>query len=781
MATALRGYAGSMAARTGDDIWGERTPYSPGESWPVRVDLHLVDGVTVDDVDSWVPSACLLCSNGCGLDIAVKDGQMVGVRGRAEDRVNHGRLGPKGLYGWQGQLRDRLTRPLIRNGTEFVEASWEEAMDLITSISRELLQRKGPLSHGFYTSGQLMLEEFYTLSVIGKAGIGTPHMDGNTRLCTATAAASLKESFGADGQPGSYTDIDLCDTLFCFGHNVAATQTVLWSRILDRLAGAAPPHLVAVDPRLTEVAKAAEIHLAPKPGTNLALVNGLLQQLINNDWIDHDFIDQHTKGFEELASIVANYPPRRVAEICGVEARDVEAAAQLFGASSNAVSTVLQGFYQSHQATAASVAVNNMHLLRGMLGRPGAGILQMNGQPTAQNNRETGADGDLPGFRNWENEQHIEALAKLWDVDPIVVPHWAEPTHAMQIFRYAEQGSIKFLWIAGTNPAVSLPELARIRKILGQDSLFVVVNDGYLTETTGYADVVLPTALWGEKTGTYTNTDRTVHLSERAVAPPGEARSDLEIWLDYARRMGFTDRSGRPLPPWDSPEEAFQAWRECSRGRPCDYSGLSYDKLRGGPGIQWPCTDEAPDGTERLYVDHDFMTYQDQCENYGHDLTTGAAVTPIEHGAAGFDGRARLKTAEWTPPPEPPDETYPMSLMTGRTVYHFHTRTKTGRAPELNAAAPEPWVELAPSDAADLDVTDGDLVRVESRRGAIEVAARCVGNREGTVFIPFHYGDPETAANDLTPTSWDPVSKQPFFKSGAARVVAPTNGKPGGD
>jgi ferredoxin-nitrate reductase len=770
-----------MAARTGGDIWGERTPYSAGESWPVRVDLHLVDGVTVDDVDSWVPSACLLCSNGCGLDIAVKDGQMVGVRGRAEDRVNHGRLGPKGLYGWQGQLRDRLTRPLIRNGTEFVDASWPEAMDLITSISSELLQRKGPLSHGFYTSGQLMLEEYYTLSVIGKAGIGTPHMDGNTRLCTATAAASLKESFGADGQPGSYTDIDLCDTLFCFGHNVAATQTVLWSRILDRLAGTAPPHLVAVDPRLTEVAKAAEIHLAPKPGTNLALVNGLLQQLINNDWIDHDFIDQHTKGFEQLASIVGNYPPRRVAEICGVEARDVEAAAQLFGASSDAVSTVLQGFYQSHQATAASVAVNNMHLLRGMLGRPGAGILQMNGQPTAQNNRETGADGDLPGFRNWENEQHIEALAKLWDVDPIVIPHWAEPTHAMQIFRYAEQGSIKFLWIAGTNPAVSLPELARIRKILGQDSLFVVVNDGYLTETTAYADVVLPTALWGEKTGTYTNTDRTVHLSERAVAPPGEARSDLEIWLDYARRMGFTDRSGRPLPPWDTPEEAFLAWRECSRGRPCDYSGLSYDKLRGAPGIQWPCTDEAPDGTERLYVDHYFMTYQDQCENYGHDLTTGAAVTPIEHAAGGFDGRARLKAAEWTPPPETPDEAYPMSLMTGRTVYHFHTRTKTGRAPELNTAAPEPWVELAPSDAADLDVTDGDLVRVESRRGAIEVAARCVGNREGTVFIPFHYGDPETAANDLTLTSWDPVSKQPYFKSGAARVVAPTHGKPGGD
>ena len=781
MANAVRGYSRGMAARTGDDIWGERTPYSAGESWPVRVDQHLVDGLTVNDVDSWIPSACLLCSNGCGLDIAVKDGQMVGVRGRAEDRVNHGRLGPKGLYGWQGQLHDRLTRPLIKNGTEFVEATWDEAMDLITSISKKLLQQKGPLSHGFYTSGQLMLEEYYTLAVIGKAGIGTPHMDGNTRLCTATAAASLKESFGADGQPGSYADIDICESLFCFGHNVAATQTVLWSRILDRLAGTAPPHLVAVDPRLTEVAKAAEIHLAPKPGTNLALLNGLLQQLISNDWIDHDFIDQHTKGFDELASVVTNYPPSRVAEICGVEGRDVEAAAEIFGTSSAAVSTVLQGFYQSHQATASSVAVNNMHLVRGMLGRPGAGILQMNGQPTAQNNRETGADGDLPGFRNWENEQHIEALAKLWDVDPIVIPHWAEPTHAMQIFRYAEQGSIKFMWIAGTNPAVSLPELARIRKILGQDSLFLVVSDGYLTETTAYADVVLPAALWGEKTGTYTNADRTVHLSERAVAPPGEARSDLEIWLDYARRMGFSDRSGRPLPPWHTPEEAFNAWRECSRGRPCDYTGLSYDKLRGGPGIQWPCTEEAPDGTDRLYVDYHFMTDHDQCETYGHDLVTGAAVTPIEHAAAGFRGRARLKATEWMPPPETPDEAYPMSLMTGRTVYHFHTRTKTGRAPELNAAAPEPWVELAPSDAADLEVTDGDLVRVESRRGAVEVAARCIANRPGTVFIPFHYGDPDTAANDLTPTSWDPVSKQPYFKSGAARVIPPTDGKPGGD
>jgi len=389
-------------------------------------------------------------------------------------------------------------------------------------------------------------------------------------------------------------------------------------------------------------------------------------------------------------------------------------------------------------------------------------------------------DGDLPGFRNWQNEQHVQQLADLWDVDHEVIPHWAEPTHAMQIFRYVEQGSIGLLWVAGTNPAVSLPELPRIREILSQDSVLLVVNDGFRTETTELADVVLPAALWGERTGTFTNVDRTVHLSDQAVEPPGQARSDLRIWVDYARRMGFTDRSGRPLPPWETPEEAFDAWRECSRGRPCDYSGMSYEKLRGG-GMQWPCTDDAPDGTERIYTDRSFNTAHEYCETYGHDLATGAAVTATEHAAARYDGRARLKGAHWMPPPENPDGSYPLHLTTGRTVHHFHTRTKTGRAKELQQAAPEAWVELAPDDADALGVRDGDLVRVESVRGAVRVRARCTGTRPGTVFLPFHYGDLEPAtgeraevhraANELTITAWDPVSKQPQFKGGAVRVA----------
>lgn len=760
-----------------EDIWGTTTPYAAGQPWPTRVDSHVRDGLREDDVERWVQSACLLCSNGCGVDIGVRDGQMVAVRGRENDRVSRGRLGPKGLFGWQGQLRDRITTPMVRRGGQLVEASWDEAMGLVVERSRALLDSKGPLSHAFYTSGQLMLEEYYTLAVIGKAGIGTPHMDGNTRLCTATAAAALKETFGTDGQPGSYTDLDVCDAVFHYGHNVAETQTVLWARMLDRLAAPNPPLHVCVDPRRTKVAEASEVHLAVRPGTNQAVMNGLIRELIHRGWVDHDYVEAHTRGFEELARTVEPYTPQQVAEVCRVEARDVERAAEIFGTTERVVSTVLQGFYQSHQATAASVQVNNMHLLRGMLGRPGAGILQMNGQPTAQNNRETGVDGDLSGFRNWNNEAHVQELADLWDVDPIVIPHWSPPTHAMQIFRYAEQGSVGFLWIAGTNPAVSLPELSRVRQILGSDKVFVVVNEAFPNETTELADVVLPSALWGEKTGSFTNVDRTVHLSDKAVEPPGQARSDLDIWVDYARRMGFTDRSGRPIPRWDTPEGAFDAWRECSRGRPCDYSGMSYDKLRGSGGIQWPCTDDAPEGTERIYTDHVFNTQDDYCENYGHDLLTGATVTATEHKAARYDGRARLKAAPWTPPPEFPSEDYPLGLGTGRTVFHFHTRTKTRRAPELNAAAPDAWVEISPEDATPLGIAEGDLVRVESPRGAIEAKARVSDIRPGAVFVPFHYGDvdrdgrPSRAANELTITAWDPVSKQPAFKGGAVRVT----------
>ncbi|HEU4512843.1 MAG TPA: nitrate reductase [Nocardioidaceae bacterium] len=763
--------------------WGTRTPYGPGEHWPTRVDTHLAEGVSETDVDRWVQSATILHSNGDGLDIAVKDGRIVGVRGRAVDRVNHGRLGPKDLFGWQANHSpDRLTKPLIRRDGKLVETDWDTAMEAVAGRTKELLDERGPSSIGFYTTGQLFLEEYYTLALIGHGGIGTNHMDGNTRLCTATAAAALKESFASDGQPGSYTDIDHADVIALYGHNMAETQTVLWTRILDRLAGPNPPKVICVDPRETPVAREATVHLAPKPGTNVMLMNALLHEIVGNDWVEHDFVEQHTVGFEELRKQLVDYPPERAAEVCDVPVEDIREAARILGQAERLLSTVLQGFYQSHQATAAAVQVNNINIVRGMIGKPGCGILQMNGQPTAQNTRECGADGDLPAFRNWSNDSHIEDLAKVWNIDPMQIPHYSAPTHLMQMMRYVEDGSIRFLYVSGTNPAVSLPELARIREILTQDRLFLVVQDIFLSETAQLADVVLPAATWGEKTGTFTNVDRTVHLSEKAVDPPGQARPDLDIFIDYAHRLGLKDKDGQPLVKWSTSEEAFEAWKECTAGRPCDYTGMSYEKLRGGSGIQWPCNEEHPDGTEHIYVDGEFWSDASYCESYGRDMVTGAPLEPDEYKSMNPDGKAIIKAAEYLPPHEEPSDDFPFVLTTGRTLYHFHTRTKTGRTPQLQQAAPEVWVEASAYDAHQHGWAEGDLLRVTTPRGSVAAKLRISGIRPGVVFLPFHYGYWDTpaghepssengrAANELTITDWDPASKQPLFKSAAAKV-----------
>ncbi|MFI6849488.1 molybdopterin oxidoreductase family protein [Kitasatospora sp. NPDC050467] len=767
------------------DPWGARTPYAPGAVWPSRVDLQLAAGLSEADVQRWVPSASLLHSNGDAMDVAVRDGRIVGVRGRAGDRVNHGRLDIKDLFGWQANASpDRLTVPLVRQGGQLVETDWDTALDAVAERCRSVLEEYGPGAVGFYTSGQLFLEEYYTLTVLARAGIGTNHLDGNTRLCTATAGEALKESFGCDGQPGSYQDIDHAQVIALWGHNVAECQPVLWMRILDRLHGADPPALFVLDPRPTPTAREATIHLAPRPGTNLALLNALLNEIITTGRVDHAFVAAHTVGFDRLAERVSSRTPEWAAQICDIPAAEIRRTAELIADTDRLVSTVLQGVYQSHQATAGAVQINNLHLLRGQLGRPGAGVLQMNGQPTAQNTRECGANGDLPGFRNWANPRHVAELADLWNIDPAALDHGGPPTHALEIFRLAETGALKFLWISATNPAVSLPDLARIRETLARPGLFTVVQDIFPTETTAFADVVLPAATWGEKTGTFTNADRTVHLSEQAVDPPGQARADLDIFLDFARRMDLRDRTGRPLITWHDAPSAFAAWQRCSKGRPCDYTGLSYQLLREHGGTQWPATPALPFGTQRLYADGRFWAHPDTCETYGRDLNTGEPATEAEYRALNPHGKAVLRPADYQPPPDSPDGEYPLWLTSGRTIYHFHTRTKTGRVPELQHAAPEVWVECSPADAHRHGLTDGDMAAVTTARGTVTTRVRITGIREGLLFLPFHYGywdhgpdhagSPprhDRAANELIPTRLDPASNQPVFKTATARLA----------
>ncbi|KAF5676137.1 nitrate reductase [Fusarium heterosporum] len=760
-----------------EDIWGPRTPYL--HQWPTRVD-HAYD----EEPEKWVQSACVLCSNGCGVDIGVKDGKVVGVRGRATDRVNKGRLGPKGLNGWKSMnSKERLTHPLIRRNGKLERATWDEAMDIIVKKSKQLVEKLTAHSIAFYTSGQLFLEEYYVLALIGKAGLNTLHMDGNTRLCTATAAASMRESFGSDGQPGSYTDIDYTDCLFMVGHNMAATQTVLWSRVLDRLVGPTPPKLIVVDPRYSESASKATLHLAPKIGTNLALLNGIQHLMFKNNWINEEYVSKHVVGLNTLRETLEGYTPDRVAEITGVPASKIEEAASILGKTPSLLSSALQGVYQSNQATASACQINNIHLLRGLLGKPGSGILQMNGQPTAQNNRETGCDGEFPGFRNHQNAKHMQELADLWNINSIQVPHWNEPTHIHNMLTFMEKGSIRMVWVSGTNPLVSLPNLPRIRDIFTQPELFVICQDLYMTETASVADVVLPAAQWAEKTGCYTNVDRTVHLSHQAVDPPGEAWSDLKIFLEYSRRMGFKNKEGGDLTPWTEPEEVFEAWKRLSAGRPCDYTGLSYAKLTGGSGIQWPCNEQYPVGKERLFDDGVFFTDLDYCESYGHDLQTGVPYSEEDYKELRPAGRAILKACDYVPPYEEPDEQYPLRLSTGRNVFHFHTRTKTGRT-ALQDACPEPELRISEQDAKTYDVKTGDMVVVKSRRGEIEIKVKVGKISKGQAFIPFHFGywdlkdGRARAANELTMTEWDPISKQPTFKSGAISIEKVSSDQP---
>lgn len=362
----------------------------------------------------------------------------------------------------------------------------------------------------------------------------------------------------------------------------------------------------------------------------MAVLNGLLHWIIRNGWIDQEFIGRHTIGFQELARTVARYSPERVEAITGVPARDLVTAAEWIGISRSTVTILLQGVYQSMDATAAGSLVSSLHLVMGKIGKPGSGPFQSSGQPSAMSNREVGGAGFYPGYRNPENPAHLEEIAHLWNVDAETLPVGPE-THIMERLDRIEAGRIGLLWVIYTNPAVSLPNRSRAVRLL--EKVFLVVNDPFLSETAALADVVLPTAMWGEKEGTMTNIERRVNLLHKAVDPPFGLLSDVEILLEFARRMDFRDRDGRSLIQYHTPEGCFNEWRRVSRGRPCDMSGMTYDLIHRLGGVQWPCNEEHPFGTPRLYTDFRFHTDPDAAETYGRDLATGRARTREEFAA----------------------------------------------------------------------------------------------------------------------------------------------------
>jgi anaerobic selenocysteine-containing dehydrogenase len=741
-----------------------------------RSDINLaIDG----EPDKWVHSACLLCSNGCGLDIAVKDGRIVGVRGDTRHPVNFGHLGPKGKNSWVANNSGRRgTTPMIRRRKQgpLEPVSWEEALDFFIENFRDALSQ-GHENLACYNSGQLTLEEFYVLGKLWRGGLQSSNIDGNTRLCTATSATGLMANFGADGPVASYVDIDQADLLCLYGHNVAEVQTVLWERMLaaKKNNGA---RIIVADPRKSPtVRQGADLHLQLRGGTNVALMNGIIHLLIARNLINRDFINSHTVGFDTLEAVAREYPPERAAAICDIGQHELETAAEWIGTTPRMVSTVLQGFYQSVEATASSSLVNTVHLLTGAIGKPGSGPLLMAGQPSAMSNREAGADGSYPAYRNPHNEKHMKDLCKHWNLD-FANFHPEVPKDILLMMETAERGEIEFMWVIGTNPLVSLPDQNRSRKIL--EKLFLVVQDPFVdTESVELADIYLPAAMWGEKTGCVTNADRSVNLLLKAVEPPGQARSDFDIVVDIAQRLGFKDKDGAPLIAFSEPKDAFEEWREVSKGRPCDYSGMTYDLILEMGSVRWPCNEQHPKGTERLYEDLRFWTGIDDCESYGADFLTGNKHTRTEYEHIDPKGKAFLKPAHWRRQPNPTTEEFPYLLITGRVVYHFHTRTKTGRSQALNRRAPHAYVEIHPDDAAQLGIGLGDLVEITSLHGRWEGPAMVVDTvRPGELFVPFHYGQGAQSANQHTWYARDPVSQQPQLKSSPVAIRRLSFGEP---
>jgi ferredoxin-nitrate reductase len=725
------------------------------------------------EIETWTRSVCGFCSVGCGLEIGSIGSEIVAVRGLEDHPVNHGRLGPKGMNQFYANRHPtRGLSPMIRRGSRLVRATWDEAMERIVEKFNETLITDGPDGVALYNSGQLLLEEYYTLGKIARAGIGTANIDANTRLCTATTAASLMENFGADGPPGAYEDFDKTECIVLVGHNAAEQSTVLWMRILAAKEGPNKPKVIVIDPRRTlTVSTGADLHLQLKPGTNVALLNGIIRELIRRRWMDRKFIRRHTVYFERLEATVAKYTPAFVEKITGVPQRDLRRAAEWIGKSKTTVTTCLQGVYQSNQASVTACTVNSMHLLMGKIGRPGSAPFQFAGQPSSMNTRECGADGTYPAYRNWEDAAHMRDLAHRWNMPVELLGK--KPVSAPEIFELVEKGFVKVLWNIGTNPLASMTD--RMTQIRALSGTFLIVQDPFAnTETAQMADVYLPSAMWGEKTGCMTNAERRCSLLEKAVDPPGDARSDLDIFLDFAQRMDFRDRAGDPLIGYDDPEGAFDEWRENSRNTIPDYSGMSYDKLRKANGIQWPCNKENPKGTVRLYRDRKFPTSWDISEVYEKDVETGHEHTLNEYRRKRDPkGRAVLIAHDYTEPVEPTDQEFPFTAITGRQVYHWHTRTKTAKAPALAGAAPGVFVAMNRYDASRLGIEDGDMVRVISRRAAVEGPARLGQNvPRRTVFIPFHYGELEKneSPNNLMARAWDPVSKQPIQKSAAVRV-----------
>jgi assimilatory nitrate reductase catalytic subunit len=687
-----------------------------------------------------VRTACPYCGVGCGV-VGEAQGRSVTVKGDADHPANLGRLCSKGAaLGSTTGLEGRLLQPVIDGRI----ASWEEAVSLVARRFAGTIARHGPDSVAFYVSGQLLTEDYYAANKLMKGFIGSGNIDTNSRLCMASAVVAHKLAFGADLVPGCYEDLDLADLVVFSGHNAAWTHPVLFRRM--EAARARGQRHVVIDPRRTDTAEVADLHLPIAPQTDVRLWNGLLADLVRRGAVDRGYIAAHVSGFAEVEAELArdDQSASAVAADCGVALADLERFFQWFAETPRTVSLFSMGANQSAQGVAKGSAIINAHLATGRIGKPGACPFSITGQPNAMGGRETGGMATTLAAHMDFDEVSRGRVARFWGAERVAERPGLK---AVEMFDAVADGRIKAIWIMATNPAVSLPDASKVRQALAACP-FVVVSDCMAeTDTLDFAHVKLPALAWGEKDGTVTNSERRISRQRPLFDPPGEARADWRIVADVASAMGHGQAFG-----WRNPGQVFREWARLTAyentGRVLNLGPLAtlmpegYEALAP---VQWPVT--AQGGTQRLFEDGKFQTP---------------------------DGRANMRTVRAQGPAEATDPAFPLSLNTGRVRDHWHTLTRTGLAPELCRHTPEPYVEIHPADAAALGVVEAALTRVQTRQGEAVALARVTDRqRPGSIFMPMHWTEafaPSGRANPLVAPKVDPRSGQPEFKHTPARV-----------
>ena len=702
-----------------------------------------------------VKTLCPYCGVGCGLEVVettnqptIKFPDRFKVRGDRAHPSSQGMVCVKGATIAESIQKDRLLHPMMRDrlDEEFRQVSWDEALNAIVNRMQQVIADKGADALCMYGSGQFQTEDYYTAQKLFKGCLGTNNFDANSRLCMSSAVSGYAKSFGSDGPPCCYEDLDITDCLFAIGTNTAECHPIIFNRF--RKHHKKNPHvkLIVVDPRRTQTAAVADLHLAIQPGTDIDLLNGIAHLLLKWEKCDREFIEQHTTGFAEFAEITQHYTPEFVSRRCGIDINDLELAAKYWAESSRVLSIWSMGVNQSTQGTAKVQCIINLHLLTAQIGKAGAGPFSLTGQPNAMGGREAGGLSHLlPGYRFVANPQHRAELETFWGLPSGQISHQVGRT-AWDIIRGLEADELDFLWIAATNPAVSFPDLVRTKAALMR-SPFTVYQDAYYPiETSAFAHILLPATQWSEKTGTMTNSERCVTLCQAFQPPLGEARDDWSIFAEVGRRLGFADKFN-----FQSSADVHSEFVQITRDRPCDMTGISHTKLAKLGVMQWQASDQNPEQDQihnkRLYTDLQFHT-PDRKARFG-----------AYHSKGVF---------------EVPDEQYPFILTTGRLYGHWHTQTRTGRIDKIRQMHPNPFIEIHPKDANKFGINNGDLVEVRSRRGSSKFPALVTeAIARGVLFVPMHWGTlwaDNAEANVLTHPEADPDSKQPELKACAVAI-----------